>query len=90
MTESNKKDISNSEMIHDLVNSNAIEVKDLKKYFTGKKKMDNVKAVDGISFHVKNGEVFGLLGSNGAGKTTTINILTGIHSPTEGIAIVGG
>ena len=90
MTESKKKDISNSEMIHDLVNSNAIEVMDLKKYFAEKKKMDDVKAVDGISFHVKNGEVFGLLGPNGAGKTTTINILTGIHSPTEGTAVVGG
>ncbi len=85
-----KKDISNSGMIHNLVNSNAIEVKDLKKYFAEKKKMDDVKAVDGISFHVKNGEIFGLLGPNGAGKTTTINILTGMHSPTEGTAVVGG
>ncbi len=82
MTESKKKDISNSEMIQDLVNSNAIEVTDLKKYFAEKKKMDDVKAVDGISFNVEYGEVFGLLGPNGAGKTTTINILTGIYSPT--------
>jgi len=90
MAESKEKEISNSEMIHDLANYNSIEVRDLKKYFTGKKKMDDVKAVDGISFHVKNGEVFGLLGPNGAGKTTTINILTGIHSLTEGTAVIGG
>jgi len=69
---------------------NAIEVKDLKKYFIGKKQFNDVKAVDGISFHVKKGELFGLLGPNGAGKTTTINMLCGLLKPTEGTAIVGG
>ncbi len=71
-------------------NSNSIEVKDLKKHFTGKRGLEDVKAVDGVSFQVENGEVFGILGPNGAGKSTIVNILTGISSPTEGTAIVGG
>ncbi|MFX0082732.1 MAG: ABC transporter ATP-binding protein [Candidatus Hodarchaeota archaeon] len=70
--------------------SHAIEVKDLKKYFIGKNRYEDVKAVDGISFQVKKGELFGLLGPNGAGKTTTINMLCGLLKPTEGNAIVGG
>lgn len=49
-----------------------IEVKNLKKYY------QEVKAVDGISFHVRKGEVFTLLGPNGAGKTTTVEILEGL------------
>ena len=55
-----------------------IVVNDLKKYF------DEVKAVDGISFEVKAGEVFGLLGPNGAGKTTTIKCILGLLNPDEG------
>jgi ABC-2 type transport system ATP-binding protein len=71
-------------------NSNSIELKDVKKYFIGKKSFNDVKAVDGVSFNVKKGEVFGLLGPNGAGKTTIMRILSGIISPTEGTAVVGG
>ena len=55
-----------------------IEVKNLKKHF-GK-----VKAVDGISFNVRKGEVFGFLGPNGAGKTTTIRSLMDFIRPQEG------
>ncbi|MBP2146586.1 ABC-2 type transport system ATP-binding protein [Methanofollis sp. W23] len=51
---------------------------------------DEVVAVDGISFTVEDGEIFGLLGPNGAGKTTTINMLTTLLSPTGGRATVGG
>ncbi|MFX1311664.1 MAG: ABC transporter ATP-binding protein [Promethearchaeota archaeon] len=69
-------------------NNIAIEVKNLKKYFEGK--FETVKAVDGISFKVNYGELFGFLGPNGAGKTTTINMLTGILKPTEGTGTVGG
>jgi ABC-2 type transport system ATP-binding protein len=61
-----------------------ISVSELKKYF------GDVKAVDGISFDVKKGEVFGLLGPNGAGKTTTIKLLLGLLEPNEGdINIMG-
>jgi ABC-2 type transport system ATP-binding protein len=49
-----------------------------------------VNAVDGISFAVPAGEVFGLLGPNGAGKTTTIGMLTTRVRPTAGHATVGG
>jgi len=68
----------------------SIEVKDLKKYFKGNKGFDDVKAVDGISFQVKSGELFGFLGPNGAGKTTTIQMLIGLLKPTAGTALVNG
>jgi len=70
--------------------SYSIEVNDLKKYYHGKKYYSEIKAVDGISFQVKYGEIFGLLGPNGAGKTTTIDILSGLITPTEGSVFVGG
>ena len=61
-----------------------ISVEDLRKHYK------DVRAVDGISFSVAEGEVFGLLGHNGAGKTTTIRVLTGRALPTSGIAHVAG
>ena len=78
---------------------NIIEVSELKKYYkipvrnkgmlaTLKnifhRKYDNKKAVDGISFSIKKGEVVGFIGPNGAGKTTTIKMLSGILYPDEG------
>src|SRR4030042_373243 len=54
------------------------------------KKFGNFVAVDGVSFAVSPGEVFGFLGPNGAGKTTTIRMLCGILPPTAGQALVGG
>ncbi len=48
------------------------------------------RAVDGVSFDVKAGEIFGLLGANGAGKTTVIKMLTGILPPTGGKGTVAG
>jgi len=50
----------------------------------------DVKAVDGVSFNVTRGEVFGLLGPNGAGKTTTIEMLEGLNKPDSGSATVLG
>lgn len=50
----------------------------------------DVRALDGLSFTVEPGEVFGLLGPNGAGKSTTIKILTTLSSPTQGAAFVAG
>lgn len=48
------------------------------------------KAVDDISFSIKEGEIVGYIGSNGAGKSTTIKMMTGILSPTEGNCLVNG
>jgi len=54
------------------------------------KKYGDFAAVNGISFTVDEGEVFGLLGPNGAGKTQTISMLTGVVTPTSGTARIGG
>ncbi|MCP9468951.1 MAG: ATP-binding cassette domain-containing protein [Nitrospira sp.] len=50
----------------------------------------NFRAVDGVSFRVRQGEIFGLLGANGAGKTTVIKMLTGLLPPTAGTGLVAG
>jgi sodium transport system ATP-binding protein len=66
-----------------------IEVVDLVKHFrAGDGSV--VKAVDGVSFTVRPGEIVGLLGANGAGKTTTMRMLATLLSPTDGTARVGG
>jgi ABC-2 type transport system ATP-binding protein len=54
------------------------------------KRFGDVVAVDGISFSVAPGEIFGFLGPNGAGKTTTINMLCTLTKPTSGQAIING
>ncbi len=54
------------------------------------KQFGNINAVDGISFEVQSGTIFGFLGPNGAGKTTTINILCTLMSPTSGKASIDG
>ena len=61
-----------------------IEVKNLTKRY------GRNKAVDDVSFKIKEGEIVGFLGPNGAGKTTTMNILTGYLSASEGVAKIGG
>lgn len=53
------------------------------------KRYGDVIAVNGVSFHVKSGEIFGFLGPNGAGKSTTVSVLTTLSLPTEGRATVG-
>src|SRR6056297_2882159 len=63
---------------------NSLEVEGLKKYY------GNLKAVDGISFSVEDGSVFGMLGPNGAGKTTTIETLIGLKEKDGGkVSILG-
>lgn len=55
-----------------------------------KKKFGDLAAVDGISFDIRKGEVFGFLGPNGAGKTTSINMICGLSRPTEGEIVFFG
>lgn len=50
----------------------------------------DIRAVRGVTFHVKEGEIFGLLGPNGAGKTTIVRILPTLALPTRGVAKVAG
>src|SRR5208337_3400375 len=75
---------------------NPVEVNALSKTFETKegplfrKVPRAVVAVDGISFSVPKGEIFGLLGPNGAGKTTTIKMLCTLITPTSGDAYVAG
>ena len=54
-----------------------IEIEDLAKHFGA------IKAVDGVSFSVKKGEVLGFLGPNGAGKSTTMKMITGFLAPMQ-------
>jgi ABC-2 type transport system ATP-binding protein len=55
-----------------------------------RKRYKTVQALDGLSFSVRNGEVFGLLGPNGAGKSTTVRVLTTLTRPDSGRALVAG
>jgi len=64
--------------------SEVIQVENLKKRYK------NINALDGVSFSVEKGEVFGLLGPNGAGKTTIINILCTLSQLSSGQAYVNG
>jgi ABC-2 type transport system ATP-binding protein len=54
------------------------------------KRFGDIRAVDGVSFEVRAGEIYGLLGPNGAGKTTTLSILSGLLEPDNGRVAVGG
>jgi ABC-2 type transport system ATP-binding protein len=63
---------------------NVIEVTDLRKQYGDR------KAVDGVSFSVEEGEIFGILGPNGAGKTTTVESIAGLRTPDSGtISVLG-
>jgi ABC-2 type transport system ATP-binding protein len=67
------------------MDSNGIEVSGLVREFKG-----GVRAVDGIDFAVRPGEIYGFLGPNGAGKSTTVHMLTTLLPPTAGSATVAG
>lgn len=66
------------------VSGSAIIARDLKKRY------GELQAVDGVSFEVAHGEVFGMLGPNGAGKTTTVEILEGLRKADSGTAVING
>ncbi len=64
--------------------TNVLEVCDLSKHFAG------LRALDGVSFTVRTGEILGLIGPNGSGKTTLINVVTGLLPPTSGTVTIDG
>jgi len=70
--------------------TDVIHVTQLTKHYPAARGAAPLRAVDGIEFAVRAGEVFGFLGPNGAGKTTTIRMLTGLTRPTAGRARVLG
>lgn len=61
-----------------------VEVKDLRKEYDGH------VAVDGLSFSIETGKIYGFLGPNGAGKSTTMNMITGCLAPTGGTVLIQG
>jgi ABC-2 type transport system ATP-binding protein len=68
----------------------AISIRDLCKTYAGVKGGAPKRALDGVSFDVPRGSIFGLLGPNGAGKSTLINILAGLVNKTSGQATIWG
>ena len=56
----------------------------LSKHFGG------VRAVDGVTLTIREGEIFGLIGPNGSGKSTTVNLITGLYAPTAGTVTLDG
>ena len=72
------------------MSKNALTVENLTKIYANSKSKKENKALNNLTFDVKEGEVFGLLGPNGAGKTTLISIICGIVKPTSGKVDVEG
>jgi ABC-2 type transport system ATP-binding protein len=70
--------------------SAAIEVSGLVKVYRSRVGRREVRALDGVSFRVEPGQLFGLLGPNGAGKTTAVKVLLGLAHPTAGQARLQG
>ena len=66
------------------MNKNFIEIKNVSKYF------GYVKAVDDVSFSIKQGEFFSLLGPSGCGKTTLLRLLAGFEYPNSGQVFIDG
>lgn len=88
-----------SEQSNSKFKDNLIEVRDLKKWFPVQKgvmtsvfggKTDYVRAVDGVSFNIRRGEVFGLAGESGSGKSTIGRLVIGMEKPTEGSVCFDG
>lgn len=73
-----------------IVGREMIEVQDLVRTFSSRRDKTTTVALDGISFSVRQGELFGVLGPNGAGKTTLVRILSTLLTPTAGRVSIDG
>lgn len=71
-------------MVYNIYMDNIVEVKNFKMKFGDK------TVIKDLSFEIKKGEIFGLLGANGSGKTTTLRALLGFYQPTSGEILVDG
>ncbi|AYY12010.1 ABC transporter ATP-binding protein [Actinobacteria bacterium YIM 96077] len=67
-----------------MIDTRLVEVSGLCKHFPG------IRAVDGLSFHIDAGEIYGLLGPHGSGKTTALSVVAGLVEPDEGTVTVAG
>jgi oligopeptide transport system ATP-binding protein len=67
------------------MNDSLFQIKNLKQYFSNKK--STVKAVDDVSFEIKKGETFSIVGESGCGKTTCARAVLGIYKPTDGVIL---
>ena len=65
-----------------------LETKNLKKYYGNESNL--VRALDGISLHIKEGEFTSIVGTSGSGKSTLLNMLGGLDKPTDGQVIIAG
>lgn len=88
-----------TESISKKENDYLVEVRDLKKWFPIQgglidsvlgRHQQYVRAVDGVSFNIRRGEVFGLAGESGSGKTTIGRLVVGLEKPTEGLVSIDG
>ena len=70
------------------MSNNALTVENLNKIYSNSKTKKETKAITDLTFNVKEGEVFGLLGPNGCGKTTTIGMILGLIRPTKGEVLI--
>ena len=66
-----------------------MELRNVKQYFRISNRM-TIRAVDGVSFGIRRGEVFGLVGETGCGKSTVSRMISGIYQPTEGEVLFEG
>ncbi len=89
----------NARRIADMNADNLVEVRNLKKWFPVQTSFldqmlsghrDYIRAVDGVSFNIRRGEVFGLAGESGSGKTTTGRLVIRLEEPTEGAVYFDG
>ncbi|MFX1534174.1 MAG: ABC transporter ATP-binding protein [Promethearchaeota archaeon] len=84
------KTLSENELSSEVISENELVSKVLLHVENLVKSFGSVKAVNGLSFKVKSGEIFGLLGPNGSGKTTTVKMILGLLEPDEGeISVLG-